>query len=146
MASRARWLVTTVATGAVVRYFMDPARGRSRRDQVAGAVRRRTERLQGKASYVGDRARGLAHEAKGHDLPPADDRTLVDKVRSEVLGREEFRSATVNVDAVDGVVSLRGQLDSADQIGELEQAVRKVTGVREVRNLVHTPGTPPPNL
>ena len=31
------------------------------------------------------------------------------------------------------------------QIGAIEAAVRKVVGVKEVENLLHTPGTPAPN-
>jgi len=52
----------------------------------------------------------------------------------------------VNVDAVDGVVTLRGQLDDQDAIRDVEAAVGKVKGVRRVENLLHTPRTVAPNV
>jgi osmotically-inducible protein OsmY len=68
------------------------------------------------------------------------------QVRSEVLGHEQFAGYTVNMDVADGVVTLRGQLDRPEDIRELTKAVSKVAGVQEVRNYLHLPGTPPPNL
>jgi hypothetical protein len=31
-----------------------------------------------------------------------------------------------------------------DLVADLEQAVRRIRGVRDVENLLHAPGTPPP--
>ena len=45
----------------------------------------------------------------------------------------------VDVNAEDGVVFLRGEVESPDLVAELEKATRKVHGVREVENLLHTP-------
>lgn len=73
-----------------------------------------------------------------------DDRTLVDRVRSEALGGPEYSGETINVDAVEGVVTLRGQLASQDRIGDVVARVRTVAGVRDVVNLLHLPGTPAP--
>ena len=39
---------------------------------------------------------------------------------------------------------LRGQVDRPELIHDLEEAVRKVPGVRGVENLLHLPGTPAP--
>ncbi|WP_345611498.1 BON domain-containing protein [Pseudonocardia adelaidensis] len=75
-----------------------------------------------------------------------DDRTLVDRVRSEVFGRQPFHGLSVNIDAVDGVVTLRGQLGDQDAIRDLGVAVGKVAGVREVENMLHTPDTVAPNV
>jgi osmotically-inducible protein OsmY len=75
-----------------------------------------------------------------------DDRTLVDRVRTEVFGRRRFGRLSVNIDAVDGVVSLRGQLDDQDAIRDLEAAVGNVVGVHGVENLLHTPDTVAPNV
>lgn len=147
------WL--SFAAGAAAAYFLDPERGRTRRvqtkDQVAGAVRRQRRQLERqvnqKSDYLTDRAKGLAHEIGRQEdtQAPDEDRTLVDKVRSEVLGAEEFQPYTINVDATDGVVVLRGQMDRPDQIRALRDAVTKVPGVRDVESFLHLPGTPPPN-
>ena len=61
-----------------------------------------------------------------------------------------FRDPTIpkgriNVNAENGVIELRGQLDSADQIERIAARVRQVPGVLDVANLMHLPGTPAPN-
>ena len=40
---------------------------------------------------------------------------------------------------------LRGQLESPAEMHHVEEAVRRVPGVTEVKSLFHTPGTPAPN-
>jgi osmotically-inducible protein OsmY len=139
--------------GALVQYLLDPARGRARRaklrDRSVAAVRRpmkRVRRTSGqKVTYLRGRARGMGHRLAPSG-PPVDDRTLVDKVRSEVLGSPRFGRYSLNVDAADGVVVLRGQVDERDAISDLVGAVGKVTGVRRVENLLHTPHTVAPNV
>jgi hypothetical protein len=147
-------IVAAAAAGAAAQYFLDQERGRTRRvrakDQTLAAIRRplkRTQReIQKKQSYVGDKLRGTAHELTSPDTPPETDRALVDKVRSEVLGQPRYSRYTINVDAIDGIVSLRGQLDHPEDIRDLTSAVRSVAGVRDVESFLHLPKTPPPNL
>lgn len=142
------------AAGAVLQYFLDPQRGRTRRvqtkDQVLAAIRRPARRAQDSVSksaqYAQDRAKGLAHEVSASDEAPAEDHTLVDKVRSEVLGKPEYSGYTINVNAVDGVVTLRGELDQPELINALRDDVAEVPGVREVESFLHLPDTPPPNV
>lgn len=139
--------------GAVAEYLLDPARGHARRaglrERSAAAGRRSAKQVRRTAARRAAYVRGRAHRV-GHRLtpyhPPVDDRTLVDRVRSEVFGHRRFGRLSVNVDAFDGVVTLRGQLDDEDTIHDLEAAVGKVTGVRRVENLLHTPHTTAPNL
>jgi osmotically-inducible protein OsmY len=157
MPPRAVFLVAAAVlgalVGAVVEYLLDPARGHARRaglrERSAAAVRRPVRRARRTASRNTAYLRGRAHRM-GHRLspshPPVDDRTLVDRVRSEVFGRRRFHGLPVNVDAVDGVVTLRGQLDDKDAIRDLGAAVGKVTGVRGVENMLHTPDTVAPNV
>jgi osmotically-inducible protein OsmY len=143
-------MLTAMAAGAALQYFLDPDRGRSRRvrakDQAAAAIRRRRRDVERQVTYLENRVRGQRYDATHPDQPPENDPTLVDKVRSEVLGLREFRDDTILVEAADGVVTLRGQLPTAEEIDDVVQAVAKVTGVRDVQNYLHTPGTPPPNL
>lgn len=146
-------MLTGLAAGAIAQYFLDPVQGRTRRvktkDQALAALRRPMRKAQQRASayseYARNRGRGLAHELTHRDKAPEDDRTLVDKVRSEVLGREEWRGLQINVDSVAGVVSLRGQVEHEDQTDALEMAVLKVPGVRAVESFLHLPGVSPPN-
>jgi osmotically-inducible protein OsmY len=142
------------AAGAAATYFLDPERGRARRarfaDQAGAAVRRPMDRAQSeldkKQTLVQDRAAGLSHELTSTRDEPANDRELVDRVRSEVLGDERFSQYTINVDAAEGTVVLRGQLGRPEDIRALKTAVAAVPGVREVENFTHLPNTPPPNL
>lgn len=137
--------------GAALVYFLDPRNGRGRRarakDQLGAKLRRTGEEVQQTASHLGNKVDGVARSVtQPGGTPPADDhKTLADKVKSEVLGGADFEGHQVVVDAVDGVVTLRGEVQSPEQINDLEAAVRKVAGVREVENFLHLPATPAPN-
>jgi osmotically-inducible protein OsmY len=74
-----------------------------------------------------------------------DDQTLVDRVESEIFRDRQEVKGKVNINAEEGVVVLRGELDSQDLIDDLANAVRDVDGVRNVENLLHTPGTEAPS-
>jgi osmotically-inducible protein OsmY len=145
--------VVGAATGALTEYLLDPAAGRARRaklrDQSVATARRpvkRVGRVTGqKVTYLRGRVQAAAHQMT-RLRPVADDKTLADKVRSEVLGDPHFSAYTVNLDAVEGVVTLRGQIDNRDTIRDLVAAVERVHGVHRVENLLHTPGTEAPNV
>lgn len=155
LASRAAIVVPAAAgaaVGAVAEYLLDPERGRSRRAQLrqrsAAAVRHSARRLRRTAgrnvNYLRGHVRGAAHHVATMRGAAVDDRTLVDKVRSEVLGDPRFHRCPVNIDAVYGVVTLRGQLDD-DVTRDLVAAIGKVHGVVRIENLLHTPHTTTPN-
>ena len=73
------------------------------------------------------------------------DATLVQRVESQIMRGQEVPKGAININAEDGVVVLRGELDRPEQIRDLEGAARHVKGVRGVRNLLHLHGTPAPN-
>jgi osmotically-inducible protein OsmY len=73
-----------------------------------------------------------------------DDWTLKAKVESELFRDEHDVKGAVNVNAQEGVVQLRGQLPSRDLIDALVERTRKIHGVKDVENLLHTPDTPAP--
>ncbi len=136
--------------GAVwtVAYYFDPRLGRTRRAQLqsrlGGIFRRSARKAAQKADYARGQAEGLRHIATPGSPPPSDE-ALTAKVESEVLSRWQFPKGSINVNTVDGVVELRGQCDTPEQIDELESRVRKVTGVVDVHNFLHLPNTPAPN-
>ena len=80
-----------------------------------------------------------------HDERDNDDLTILDRVESEVFGRQGFPKDRINADVVDGRLTLRGQLDSEEQIRSVVQAAGEVPGVVEVITFLHLPGTPAPN-
>lgn len=77
---------------------------------------------------------------------PPNDAALCQEVRTRVLGRPEFRRWRVLVDSCGGVVGLRGVVDDPDAAAALVRATAAVPGVVEVRDYLHPPGTPAPNL
>jgi osmotically-inducible protein OsmY len=144
-------LVIAVGTAVAV-YLFDPQRGRTRRaklrDKAGAWVRRGSRELERRGRYFGAKAYGLKERAAhvgAEEVVPPNDQALAAKVESEVLGRSTYPKGKVNVNVEHGVVVLRGELEDETQISELEQDVRKITGVLDVRNLLHLPGQSPPN-
>lgn len=145
------WLFAGAA-GAALMFFLDPDRGARRRhitrDRVAATARRgvgRVRRLQRRATAdLYGLSRKIAHRAPA-DAPPPNDATLVQKVESMLFRDPTVPKGRININAENGTIVLRGELDRPDQIDTLVAAVRRVPGVHEVKNLLHLPHTPPPN-
>ena len=140
------------AAGAGLMYFLDPDRGRRRRnmarDRVAATFRRGARRAERLGRRAGADAYGVAQRVthpRSEDTGPVDDKTLEQRVESELFRGRDIAPGRVNVSVEEGVLVLRGQLDRPEQIAELEAAANKIPGVRAVENLLHLPGTPPPN-
>lgn len=132
--------------GYALAFFFDPQNGKRRRsmtrDRVLAFLRRSARRsgaIPQTAYAVKQKATHLREEPK----PQPDDVTLARKVETEIFRADDAPKGQVNVNAVDGVVELRGEVEP-DLVAELESKARKVQGVRDVRNLLHTPGTPAP--
>ena len=51
----------------------------------------------------------------------------------------------VSINAENGKIFLRGEVDEPDTIVRIERAARDVEGVETVENLLHLPGTPAPH-
>jgi osmotically-inducible protein OsmY len=63
----------------------------------------------------------------------------------QVLATIDVETKDVTIEAVDRVVTLRGQLPSRDAMKAVEDAAQTVPGVLLVQSFLHTPGTPAPN-
>jgi gas vesicle protein len=135
--------------GLAVAYLADPDRGRARRDELGrqlDAMKREANRTaQRQAVAAGSLASGLkSRVASAVDQTKPDDLTLLDRVESQVFADPAIPKGDINVMVVNGRAVLRGQVED-EKIGAIEEAVRRVVGVREVENLLHAPGTPAPN-
>lgn len=137
--------LSLAALVAALVYFFDRESGKRRRrmavDRTTGFMRRKARRIDRAGQSVASRAHGVAQQAKHlreEEKPQPNDATLKAKVESEVFRDERVPKGKVDVNAEDGVVYLRGEVDSPDLVAELEKATRKVHGVREVENLLHT--------
>jgi hypothetical protein len=105
-------------------------------------VRRRIAR---RASHLQGKAIGAMHEMRSTETAPDNDQTLADKVRTEIFRRPDAPKGAVNVSAVEGIVYLRGEVASSEEIERLVDDALGVTGVLRVENMLHTPGTPAPS-
>jgi hypothetical protein len=145
-------LVLVGLAGAAAQFFLDPHNGKRRRhearDRGGAFFRRRSRELGQKARYAQGVAEGVPHRvaatASGKQAAEFDDVTLANKVESEIFRAPDAPKGKVDVNAENGVVYLRGQLERAEQIDDLVQAAEKVGGVKEVKSLLHLPDTPAP--
>lgn len=146
----ARWAVLAGAAGAAAAFFLDPVSGKRRRhvtrDWVAARVRgirRRTGRA-GRAA--GAQAYGAWQSVRHAEeaTVPENDQTLAHKVESEVLRGSDVPASRILVNAENGVVVLRGVVGRPEEIGGIEDRVRRVNGVLGVDNRLHVEGTPAP--
>lgn len=116
--------------------------------RVAAGARHKARASRRATRHLISEARGAAERAlhpQSRQAPPADDITLAHKVETEIFRPADAPKATVNVNAVNGVVFLRGVTPTSEEIAELERKVRAIPGVKDVQNLLHVPGTPAPH-
>jgi osmotically-inducible protein OsmY len=133
--------------GAALAYFLDPENGRRRRhqsrDQLLSLARHGTKRarklVHHATSDAAGQARRAAHALRRAEEVDVDDTTLVDKVESIVFRKHDVPKGQININAENGVVFLRGQVEDPELVEALEARVRKVRGVKGVENLLHTP-------
>jgi osmotically-inducible protein OsmY len=138
------------AAGGALVYFLDPQSGNRRRkiaaDQASSKLRHGASDFAGTAQGAAQTAVGSVMGKVKPESAPEDDTTLARKVETEVFRGPEVPKGDIVVDAVDGVVTLRGQVPAASMKDELERKARDVTGVRDVQNLLHLPGEDAPML
>jgi osmotically-inducible protein OsmY len=144
-------LASSLASGCLV-YFMDPERGRRRRnmfrDRILARVRRIGRGLRAVWRGAAAETYGVSHKIV-HFVPrptdTSDDETLRQRVESQLFRDRHVPKGNLNITAEHGMVILRGELDSPIEIAQLEERVRHMIGVRGVQNLLHPHGTPAPN-
>lgn len=143
-----RYLIAGAA-GLAAMFFLDPDRGKRRRamlrDRAAGTGRRVgaiTERTQRKvARDAHGISQKVAHPGMTQDEPP-NDATLAQKVMTELFRDPHIPKGSINVNAENGVVQIRGQVEHPEEILEIEGRVRRIAGVLDVENRLHLPGSP----
>ncbi len=121
-------LLAAFAAGAALMYLLDPDLGNRRRKMTMQMAGRRE---------------ALLHA--GHNTgEPLDDATLAHKVESILFRDPDVPKGSINVNAEHGVVVLRGEVRTPDDIRDIERRVSHIEGVNEVRNLLHLVNTPAP--
>jgi hypothetical protein len=142
-----RKLLTLAGLGAALTYFFDPQSGTRRRamarDRALAFFRNRGRNFGRAAGNVQAEAGGLVKKAthlKEKEKPDPDDATLARKVETKIFRDPDVPKGQINVNAEDGVVILRGEVERPELIRDLEEKTRKVQGVKGVENLLHVPG------
>jgi osmotically-inducible protein OsmY len=146
-----RKLLAAAGLAAAVKYFFDNDSGARRRamarDRVAAFFRRRSSQLGRTAAGVQAQAQGVVQKAthlKEEPKPAPDDVTLAAKVETEIFRDADVPKGQINVNAENGIVILRGEVERPELIEKLEKKTRSVQGVDKVENLLHTPGADAP--
>ncbi|HEX4124170.1 MAG TPA: SRPBCC family protein [Tepidisphaeraceae bacterium] len=127
------------ALGAGLMYVLDPDRGHRRRKLIRDQlVRMRHEAWRGAANTATDllnHTRGAAARVRSVIVPDfADDWIIRERVRS-AIGRAVTHPHAIRVSVSNGRVMLGGPILECE-VEDLLAAVRRVRGVREVRNLL----------
>jgi len=73
-----------------------------------------------------------------------DDVAITRKVETELFRSDDVDKGKINVNTADGVVWLRGEAKSPEQVKELEAQAQAIPEVKRVENLLHLPKTPAP--
>ena len=143
-------IFTGAAIGAAIAFFFDPQSGRRRRKVTRDRVQWMFGGTGRQAAQIG---RGVAAEATGRaqkaqhvreEPKEFDDITLARKVETEIFRDADVPKGQINVNAVEGVVELRGEVDSQEMIDQLVAKTRNMQGVRNVENHLHLTNTPAP--
>jgi hyperosmotically inducible protein len=64
------------------------------------------------------------------------DAWITTKTKLALMTSKDVSATAINVDTVDGVVTLHGKVTSTDEKARAESEAKKIDGVREVRNLL----------
>jgi hypothetical protein len=149
--TRKRRFLRGVVLGWLAAYFFDPRLGRGRRALTRDWLRSRSRRL----ARSGERTqRHLTAAAYGkkqaflhrHETPKPqpDDATLAHKVETIIFRDDDVPKGQINVNAEDGVVTLRGEVPDETMLTALVERTREIAGVRRVESLLHLPGQDAP--
>ena len=136
--------------GAGVQYVMDPVSGRRRRaiarDRTAGAARTTSHRATRAIRNLRSTGYGMSQKVLHlrDQVKDLDDVTLAHKVETELFRNPDVPKGQINVNVQAGVVQLRGEVATPDMLSDLAARTRRISGVQEVENLLHLPGTPAP--
>jgi osmotically-inducible protein OsmY len=92
-----------------------------------------------RSEYTEDMAREARERAKtsGDKIGTSlNDAWIHTKITSKLIGDKETPARTINIDVVDGIVTLRGEVNSTVAKDEADRVAKDTEGVRRVRNLL----------
>ncbi|MFN3650193.1 MAG: SRPBCC family protein [Armatimonadota bacterium] len=132
--------VTALAAGAAAIYFLDPVQGRRRREQVRDRLRDLLSESEASGAEAARPLRRPPMIRRSADEVLDEDRTLVERVCSELM-RLTSNPGSIEVDADDAIVTLRGSIPE-HEVGRLLTSLRHLPGLRRVESLLYTVKSP----
>ncbi len=102
------------------------------------------QREEAKPAPAKPRAQAQPRPRRNTKPKQLDDRTITDKVETELFRDAKVAKGKIDVNTADGVVWLRGEAKHPEQIKELEAKALAIPEVKQVENLLHLPKTPAP--
>src|SRR4051794_20666946 len=98
-----------------------------------------------RAEQQRQRQQKAASERRASSQPKdLDEGAITRKVETEIFRGSGVDKGKINVNTAEGVVWLRGEAKSPDQVKELEAKATAIPEVKRVENLLHLPKTPAP--
>jgi hyperosmotically inducible protein len=104
-------------------------------EQVGNALQQGAEQVAAGAQKVGEKVGPVVRDV-------LDDADITARVKARLIADPEIRSLQIDVDTVDGRVSLNGKLASAAQRDEAVKLAAHTPGVRQVVSLLQVAGQP----
>jgi hypothetical protein len=107
-------------------------------------LQREEQERQGQRTPTKPRSQTPTRQRRNTQPKPLDDKTITDKVETELFRDAKVAKGKIDVNTADGVVWLRGEAKTPEQIKELEAKALAIPEVKQVENLLHLPKTPAP--
>lgn len=105
--------------------------------KVAPAVSQAGQALEEGARKVGEQVGPIAREVLS-------DASITARIKAKLIADPEINPFHIDVDTVNGIVTLNGEVASDAPKQEAEKLARHTDGVKQVNNLIQVKGEPPP--
>lgn len=119
-------------TGEKIEQKMDRAGDKVNQsmDRAGDKIEQKTDRAEGKMERAGDTAKDMTKDAK----TGMSDSWLTSKAKIALFADDRVKGRQVNVETKNGVLTLRGKVDSAEAKSAAESIAKGVDGVKSVKN------------
>jgi len=116
--------------------------------EVGPAAKQAGEAIKEGAEEAGDAIQRGAARVEAEVGPAAravlDDASVTAKVKAKLIADPEVNAFHIDVDTLDGRVTLSGKVSSADQKAEAEKLASHTEGVKSILNMIQVAGQAPP--
>lgn len=113
-------------------------------DQAEQAFDKAGEQIQQGAEQVGGAIQEGAERIETEMAPVLDDAGVTAKVKARLMADPEVNAFHIDVDTLEGRVTLSGKVTNEEQKAEAEKLARRTEGVREVVNRLQVAGSTVP--